>query len=118
MYNSCDYTLKFNYDKGNYEEFRNLANEINWDKLFEDKHCIEMWEIFKNKLTYLKEICIPKVRNRPENFKYKPGWWDAEISNLIRQKHRSYKKLRSNGYTDLELQNFRTIRELAKTIKK
>ena len=59
--------------------------------------------------------CIPKVTARSGNFKHKPGWWDSDIGNLIKEKRKAYNKLKQNGYQETDLDNFRNIRDRVKS---
>ena len=36
----------FNYKKGDYDKFRSLLSNVNWDLKFNDKNVNEMWDIF------------------------------------------------------------------------
>ena len=117
--NSENNKEKYNFKKGNYNKFRQLLTNIDWDLEFRDKNCLEMWEKFKENLEILQDECIPKVTSRSKNSKPKPNWWDTEISNLIKEKNEANSKLIRNGYQVNDLENFRSIREKVKnTIRK
>lgn len=107
---------KYNYNKGNYNKFRRSLNDINWDQLFMNKNCNDMWDLFKITLDKLQKECIPIVKSRSGDFKHKPGWWDNDIANLIKQKNESYKKIKNNCYSIQDLDNFRSIRDRVKRV--
>ena len=109
----------YNFRKGDYDKFRLLLSEIDWDLKFRDMSCIVMWETFNNDLDRLQKECIPKVATRTGKYKYKPGWWDSEIGNLIKEKHRANDTMIRNNYQANDVNNFRYIRDKVKsTIRK
>ena len=115
VHSSSNNKETYNYRKGDYDKFRLLLSEIDWDSKFRDKSCTEMWETFKSDVDRLQKDCIPKVATRIGNYKYKPGWWDSEIGNLIKEKHRANDKMIRNNYQVTDVNNFRYIRDKVKT---
>ena len=112
---SANEKKNFNFKKGEYDKYKDLLSEIDWDTKFAEKNCNEMWETFKTTIEDLQTQCIPKVTARSGNFKHKPGWWDSDIGNLIKEKRKAYNKLKQNGYQETDLDNFRNIRDRVKS---
>ena len=108
----------FNFRKGNYNKFRELLSLINWEDVFRDKTCSEMWAIFKDIIEKIQLECIPKIKLRASTNK-KPGWWTSEIQRTIKDKENAYKDLINSNYNIIQLDVFRSIRnKLNKLIKK
>ena len=106
------------FRKGNYNKFRELLSLINWEDVFRDKSCSEMWAIFIDIIEKIQLECIPKIKLRTSTNK-KPGWWTSDIQRIIKDKEKAYKDLINSNYNIVQLEIFRGIRnKLNKLIKK
>ena len=84
-----------------------MLNIIDWDKEFEDQNCFMMWEHFKKILMNIQPVCF---KERPiREGKRKPIWWNREISEKIKVKHRCFKTFKYSSREE-DLVNYRNIR--------
>ena len=104
------------FRNGNFTMFREMLNEIDWDKEFEDQNCFMMWECLKKILMNIQSVCF---KDRPiRKSKRKPIWWNREISEKIKAKHRSYKTFK-DGSREEDLVTYRNIRnELNQVVRR
>ena len=54
-----------------------------------------MWTVLVNKLLLLRDQCIPAVRPTP-NCRERPPWINKDILQLVKQKHKSYRRWKKN----------------------
>ena len=105
--------LKFNYKRGDFDKFRELLSQLDWEDKFSNKSCIEMWDIFKDNVEVLQNMCIPKIKIRPRR-KRKPTWWNNNISKLIKDKNIAWDTVLKFHYQGEDLDRYRAKRDLVK----
>jgi hypothetical protein len=49
--------------KGNYRDFSDHLNDVDWDNLFDEKSVDEMWTIFSKIMSDGMDKCIPKRKS-------------------------------------------------------
>ena len=89
--NSENEGFKRKYFKGNYTEIRNDINNIDWENELRGKNTEESWEILENVLKESIERNIP-MQKVGKTFKKK--WVTKETINVVKEKHKAYKKYR------------------------
>ena len=83
--------LKFQINKGDYEQMRKMFQNIDWDAKFISTLSVnDWWEIFENEINTAKEKCIPKKAVRNPTFK---RTFHAPFTLLesIQEKRRAFK---------------------------
>ena len=89
--NSENEGFKRKYFKGNYTEIRNDINNIDWENELRGKNTEESWEILENVVKESIERNIP-MQKVGKTFKKK--WMTKETMNVVKEKHKAYKKYR------------------------
>ncbi len=99
---------------GDFIEFRNLLNTINWKKEFKDKNAHEMWSNFIHIIQKFQDRCVPRkpIRNTKTR---KPLWWKSSINKALKIKKRAFKKYKSTG-NEKDLLNYRLARNDLKMV--
>lgn len=104
------------FRSGNFNNFRDMLNEIDWDKEFEDLNCYMMWKCFKKILMNIQSACFRDKPIRKAN--RKPVWWNREISEKIKVKHRCFKAFKDSSREE-DLVSYRNSRnELNQVIRR
>ena len=106
---------KFNFQKGDYEEFRKYAN-LEWDKILGscDGDVEKMWSIFVGVIKNGMEQFIPKIRSFNSRNKKHARPLSKEIRKLICKKHRLWKKyLRTKSSMDYDI--YKRVRNKVKS---
>ena len=89
--NSENEGFKRKYFKGNYTEIRNDINNIDWENELRGKNTEESWKILENVVKESIERNIP-MQKVGKTFKKK--WMTKETMNVVKEKHKAYKKYR------------------------
>ena len=83
--------FKRKYFKGNYPEIRNDINMIDWENELRDKDTEESWGILESVIKESVERNVPMQKV----FKtFKKKWMTQEVLNVVKEKHKAYKKYR------------------------
>lgn len=96
----------FVYSKGNYEEMKDILEQLDWEDILREKNCSESWDIFHGHMMKAMKQCIPKRGRNPG----KPGralWMNEEALAKVRKKSAAYKRY-------LETKEGKDYREYAK----
>ena len=83
--------FKRKYFKGNYPEIRNDINMIDWENELRGKDTEESWGILESVVKESLERNIP-MQKVVKTFKKK--WMTQEVLNVVKEKHKAYKKYR------------------------
>ena len=83
--------FKRKYFKGNYPEIRNDINMIDWENELRGKDTEESWGILESVIKESVERNVP-MQNVFKTFKKK--WMTQEVLNVVKEKHKAYKKYR------------------------
>ena len=76
---------RFSYFKGNYRDFSDHLNDVDWDNLFDEKSVDEMWTIFSKIMSDGMDKFIPK-RKSDDRFFNPPLWMDRNTKSAIIKK--------------------------------
>ena len=99
-----NHTTVFDYNRGDYDKLKFLMNSVNWEILFEEKTCEEMWDIFSGKLQEVQSECIPTRVLRDGGSRKNPGWFNREVKDALKEKQVAFNNLkRYNTNTYLEI---------------
>ena len=83
--------FKRKYFKGNYPEIRNDINMIDWENELRGKDTEESWGILESVIKESVERNVPMQKV----FKtFKKKWMTQEVLNVVKEKHKAYKKYR------------------------
>ena len=99
-----DYTLRYAYDKGNYEEILNSLKKVNWKEALADKNTEEAWNMFEQKLLKEMDKHVPKYR-----IKQKKPYIDREMRRKMKKKYYLWKRYKQTN-SDVDLQNYKITR--------
>ena len=83
--------FKRKYFKGNYPEIRNDINMIDWENELRGKDTEESWGILESVIKESVERNVP-MQKVYKTFKKK--WMTQEVLNVVKEKHKAYKKYR------------------------
>ena len=83
--------FKRKYFKGNYPEIRNDINMIDWENELRGKDTEESWGILESVIKESVERNVP-MQKVVKTFKKK--WMTQEVLNVVKEKHKAYKKYR------------------------
>ena len=83
--------MKYLYDKADYDAMREKLGAVDWEAEFKEGPIEESWLFFKQKLHTVLDRYTPK-KDLKGGVKKKP-WMDTKTLNLVREKHRQYRKL-------------------------
>ena len=83
--------FKRKYFKGNYPEIRNDINMIDWENELRGKDTEESWGILESVIKESVERNVP-MQKVCKTFKKK--WMTQEVLNVVKEKHKAYKKYR------------------------
>ena len=118
---NLSYTISVNstkipdFNSGDFDKFRILLDAINWEYLFEDRNCYEMWDIFKNTLGNLQSMCFKSKKLRQAA--PKPLWFNREVRQMRNEKVKAYKRFKESENA-IDLGNYRIVRnELKRLIR-
>ena len=80
---------KYNFSKADFDKIRQKLNQVQWNKELEGKNTEDQWQTFVEIVHETKKLYVPKTRvGAPPR---KP-WLDNETLELVRQKHRRYRR--------------------------
>ena len=82
--------FKRKYFKGNYPEIRNDINMIDWENELRGKDTEESWGILESVVKESVERNVP-MQKVVKTFK---KWMTQEVLNVVKEKHKAYKKYR------------------------
>ncbi len=99
-----DYSMRYAYDKGNYEEIMNNLGKINWTEVLSDKNTEEAWEYFEQRLIEEMDKNIPKYR-----VKQKKPYVDREMRRKMKKKYYLWKRYKQTNCS-VDLQNYKITR--------
>jgi len=87
-------TVKYSYDKGDYEGARNFIEAVNWEDKLRDLSLEDIWSSIKNCITDATSKYVPHyvISDKNELRRRKPPWLDAHAMAALRQKKKSYGK--------------------------
>ena len=106
-----------NFNKGNYDLFREKLARVNWEQALNGRDVYDMWDTFKSILDKVQRECIPYREIRGPYNKVKPVWLNRCIRSKIIEKRKAFKKFKRDG-SMLSLNSYRVIRnDLNKAIK-
>ena len=104
-----DGVTRLAYFRGNYEQFRNDLEAIEWEEIFHEKTVQENWDFFQNTVTGLIEKHIPKKRYLS---KKKPPWMGRDLDKKIKKKHQAWDKYKRNKSKE-NWENYTHFRNIA-----
>jgi len=81
----------FAFNKGNYEEMKNIISRLDWKELLEDKDCAEAWEMFHCCMKEAMTKCIPRKSSKPCKTN-KALWMNEEALAKVKKKSAAYKR--------------------------
>ena len=103
--------------RGDYNKFRQLLNNTDWEGEFSNKSMSEMWNRFKMIFEDYQQQCIPFKVIRKNKTK-KPLWWTADIKRALNSKKRAFRQMKRSG-REVDIECYRNIRNnVTKLIKK
>ena len=79
----------FNYKRANWDLINRDLSNIDWNSIMNNQNPDIAWMNFKNTLTHLMDLHIPKITIKSN---FKPPWFDAECYEKCREKERLHKK--------------------------
>ena len=83
--------VKYLYNKADYDAMRDKFRAVDWEMEFDTRPVDDSWLFFKQTLNYALDRDTPKIDlKRGER---KKPWMDAKTLNLVREKHRQFRKL-------------------------
>jgi hypothetical protein len=111
-------TVKYLYDKGNYEEMRTEINTVNWDQEIQknDKDIDRQWMYFKTVYNNIVAKYVPVRKthlNDRQTVTGKKHKYNKDITCAVKRKHRLWQRFVETGDT-LKYEQYRTARNLAK----
>ena len=96
-FNFCCYTKstksridKYRYDKGNYEEMRELMTSRNWSEDFRDKSTEQCWAIVEESIRNASIKHIPKYTMGGKARKARPLWTNIKTITAVKRKSEAY----------------------------
>jgi hypothetical protein len=78
-----------NFAKGDYDEMRRRADNIQWDLELMNLGVEDSWCFIKRKLLEMMESLVPMTRKRGARA---PPWMDGEVRRAIREKKKAWKE--------------------------
>ena len=82
-----------NYNLAEWDMIRAYLHSLNWNDILQNCDCLEMWNIFKFKIT----DCINSYVPRTQVFSTKKASWSNNyISRLVKRKDRKWSALKNN----------------------
>ena len=83
------------YEKGNYDEYRHILNNIDWDGITDGNDLDNLAEKFTDTLIKAAEKTVPNktVTIRPDDY----PWINGKIRKLIRNRKRLFRKARKSN---------------------
>ena len=102
--------LKFNFEKGNFQDILSYLNTFNWDLMFSNTNLEDDLDIFYN-IIYTR-FCefIPTMRSSKNRY---PPWFDSNIRNSITDKKIAHKNFKTTN----SIVDYLTFSELRSSCK-
>ena len=93
---SASKTMKYYYEKGDYENVRNKLENVNWHDILGDGSIHGQWLHFKEYIKSLEDECIP--HRLITKFRKHKGKFPMDSASLrkIKKKHTLWKKVYGN----------------------
>ena len=101
---------KLNYHRADFESMKRLFRGNDWLSVMNANDINESWSHFKGKYDEAVAQCVPILRINP---KQRPPWMTHELTSLIRNKRRLWKKYKSDA-TTLNYSNFKAAEKVLK----
>jgi len=85
-------TMKYSYDKGDYEGARKFMAAVNWEEQLRDLALEEIWSMVKDFITEATRTYVPcfVVNDRKVSRRRKPPWMDEHAMAALRKKQKAY----------------------------
>jgi hypothetical protein len=84
--------IRFDYNRGNYEEMRKELSDINWEEELSDRKTVEeIWSFIKGNIQIVTDKYIPK-RKSAQTTQKKLGILNEKVLAKIRKKHRAWQR--------------------------
>jgi hypothetical protein len=102
------------FRKANFEQFRALMDQIEWNVCRNMSDINDKWTFFTNAYQKATDKCIP-MKNRHTTNKIKPKWWSKQIADCLKEKKNAHNRFTVTNNAD-ERTKFINLRRKAKQL--
>ena len=81
----------YNFKRANWDILNRDLSNVDWDSIINNRNSDDTWMNFKNTLTQLMDLHIPKITIKSN---FKPPWFDADCYEKCREKERLHTKFK------------------------
>ena len=86
-------TVKYCYNKGDYDGMRNLLSTVGWDEKLNELTLEEMWSDIKDSILEAVRKCIPVINcSDKASCRRKPVWMNDRAIAALRRKKKAYNR--------------------------
>lgn len=92
-------TIKYRYDRGDYEDMRHFFSGINWEAELRDKSLDETWTFVKAVIQEANQQFVPQTlpNKRKQSNTRRAPWMNKEVREALKAKRKSYQLYRRTG---------------------
>ena len=101
-----------NFKRANWDILNRDLSNVDWDSIINNRNPDDTWMNFKNTLTQLMDLHIPKITIKSN---FKPPWFDADCYKKCREKERLHTKFKRTKALNDEIK-FATCRREFKSM--
>ena len=102
----------YNFKRANWDILNRDLSNVDWDSMINNRNSDDTWMNFKNTLTQLMDLHIPKITIKSN---FKPPWFDADCYEKCREKERLHTKFKRTKALNDEIK-FATCRREFKSM--
>ena len=102
----------YNFKRANWDILNRDLSNVDWDSIINNRNPDDTWMNFKNTLTQLMDLHIPKITIKSN---FKPPWFDADCYEKCREKERLHTKFKRTKALNDEIK-FATCRREFKSM--